>query len=84
MQRLKHIWEYIVHHKWSKDILRANLLYIVLVLLYELCHFGLKPVSLGAGIKMWLLMNLCLFFKLVLDIIDRLIKLRARGEPRGH
>ncbi|WP_367333423.1 hypothetical protein [Limosilactobacillus sp.] len=78
MQRLKHIWEYIVHHKWSKDTLRANLLYIVLVLLYELCHFGLKPVSWGAGVKMWLLMNLCLFFKLVLDIIDRLIKLRAR------
>lgn len=47
-------WNYIIHHRWSKDILRANLFYIFLVVVY----------------------NLCLFFKLSLDILDRLLRQR--------
>ncbi|HJA21226.1 hypothetical protein [Limosilactobacillus panis] len=75
MQRIKTIWRYIVTHKWSKDILRANLLYILLIILFDLLfHFGLRPVGWGAATKLWLLMNLCLLVKLILDIIDKLIK----------
>lgn len=74
MRKIKAIWGYIVTHKWSKDILRANLFYFVLVALYDLLHFSLRPVSWGVCFKMWFLMNPCLLFKLILDIIDKLIK----------
>lgn len=74
MQRVKAIWTYIINHKWSKDILRANLFYILLVVVFDLIRFGLRPIGWGAATKLWLLMNLCLFFKLVLDIIDRLLR----------
>lgn len=74
MRKIKAIWEYIITHKWSKDILRANLFYFVLLILYDLLHFSLRPVGWGVCFKMWLLMNLCLLFKLILNIIDKLIK----------
>lgn len=74
MQRVKSVWTYIINHKWSKDILRANLFYVLLVVVFDLIRFGLRPIGWGVAIKLWLLMNLCLFFKLVLDIIDRLLR----------
>ena len=41
---IKNIWIYIVDHKWSKDILRANLLFMVLVLIYNLFRFHLEEI----------------------------------------
>lgn len=80
MLKLKATWRYIITHKWSKDILRANLFYILLIVLFDLLfHFGLRPVGWGAAFKMWLLMNLCLLVKLILDIIDKLLRWQARG-----
>ena len=39
---ISNIWSYIINHKWSKDILRANILFILLVIIYDLFHFSLK------------------------------------------
>lgn len=71
-------WNYIVHHYWSKDILRANILYVFLVLIYEMVHFSLKPIHWTTFNKVFWLMNLCLFFKLGLDIFDRYLHMRQR------
>ncbi|MCH3921848.1 hypothetical protein [Limosilactobacillus sp.] len=71
---LKRCWDYIVSHKWSKDILRANLLFIALVICYNLFHFHLKPISFHFFNKTFWLMNLCLFIKLCWDAFDRLQK----------
>lgn len=68
---IKRSWEYIVSHKWSKDILRANLLFVVLVVLYNIFHFQLKPISLHFFIKTFLLMNLCLVIKMFLNAYDK-------------
>lgn len=64
---LNHIWNYIISHKWSKDILRANLLFVLLIGLYNLLHFQLKPVSLHFFIRTFLLMNLCLIINMFLN-----------------
>ena len=37
-------WNYIIYHHWSKDIRRANSLYIFLVIVYNLCHFSLTII----------------------------------------
>lgn len=71
---LHNIWRYIVDHRWSKDILRANIFYIVLVVIYDLVHFSLQPIKWRTFILFFCLLNLCLFFKLVLDIIDRVMR----------
>lgn len=63
------IWQYALNHDWSKDILRANFLYIILVILFNFCHFGLHPISWTIFFRMWLLLNLCQFFKALLDNI---------------
>lgn len=73
-------WTYIITHKWSKDILRANLLFIILVLLYEFFHFSLKIITWAQFFKFFLLLNLCLFFKFLLDGVDRYLRLRAKSE----
>ncbi|MGN1279246.1 MAG: hypothetical protein ACI4T4_01030 [Limosilactobacillus sp.] len=67
-------WNYIIHHHWSKDILRANLLYIFLVVVYNLCHFSLAIIHWHVFTKFFWLMNLCLFFKLALDLLDRALR----------
>ncbi|QDK47757.1 hypothetical protein DPH67_00915 [Limosilactobacillus reuteri] len=41
---ISNIWSYIINHKWSKDILRANILFILLVIIYDLFHFSLNVV----------------------------------------
>lgn len=33
---ISNIWSYTINHKWSKDILRANILFILLVIIYDL------------------------------------------------
>ncbi len=30
------LWTYILAHKWSKDILRGNILFISLIIIYDL------------------------------------------------
>lgn len=69
--RCQDIWSYIINHKWSKDILRGNCLFLLLIILYQLCHFHLAPIHGALFIKCWLLMNVCLLFKLLLDGVDR-------------
>lgn len=64
---IKNIWIYIVDHKWSKDILRANLLFIVLVLFYNLFRFHLEEISFWIFIKIFISMNACLLFNTVLN-----------------
>ena len=68
---INHSWNYIISHKWSKDILRANLLFVFLVILYNLFHFQLKSISLHFFIKTFLLMNLCLIIKMFLNAYDK-------------
>lgn len=69
-------WHYIINHHWSKDLLRANLLLIFLVVLYQFLHFHWQPIHLGLFLKGWLLMNICLIFKMLLDGIDRYQQLK--------
>lgn len=76
---LSDIWHYIINHKWSKDILRADILFILLVIIYDFIHFSLKIISWHIFVKMFLLLNLCLFFKFFLDGIDRYLKLRQKS-----
>lgn len=59
-------WAYTISHKWSKDILRGNVLYIFLVILYDLFHFQLATISWGVFFKFWILLNICYIFKLFL------------------
>lgn len=73
---LTNAWRYVINHKWSKDILRANLLFVLLVIMYNLCHFSLKIISWHIFGKIFLLLNICLFFKFLLDGIDRYLKTR--------
>lgn len=61
------IWGYISTHHWSMDILRANILFIALVILYQILHFHLAPISWHFFWKVWLVMNLCLFIKIFFD-----------------
>ena len=67
-------WTYIIHHHWSKDILWANLFYVLLVIVYNLCHFSLAAIHWHVFNQFFWLMNLCLFFKLGLDVIDRILQ----------
>lgn len=68
---IKKIWDYTISHKWSKNILRANLLYLLLVLVYNLVHFHLQPISWHLFSKAFLLMNLCLIIKIFLNAYDK-------------
>lgn len=68
-QVLLNIWHYALSHEWTKDILRANFLYIVLVILFDFVHFGLQPIGWSIFFRLWLLLNLCQFFKALLDYI---------------
>lgn len=63
----RRVWKYIRTHRWSMDILRANILFIALVILYQLLHFHLAPISWHFFWKVWLLMNVCLFIKIFFD-----------------
>ncbi|WP_102168385.1 hypothetical protein [Gardnerella vaginalis] len=62
------LWTYIVTHKWSKDILRGNILFISLVIIYDLCHFQLAIITWGIFFKFWIILNICYLFKLFLDL----------------
>ena len=62
------LWTYIVTHKWSKDILRGNILFISLVIIYDLCHFQLEIITWGIFFKFWIILNICYLFKLFLDL----------------
>lgn len=70
---VNNIWNYIINHKWSKDILRANILFIVLVLLYNIFHFKLQPINWHFFWRTFWLMNLCLGINLLLNMIDQAI-----------
>lgn len=61
------LWTYTVTHKWSKDIFRGNILFIFLVLLYDLLHFQLAIITWGVFFKFWFLLNICYLFKLLLE-----------------
>ncbi len=61
------VWTYTISHKWSKDILRGNVLYIFLVIIYDLFHFQLAIISWGIFFKFWILLNICYLFKLFLQ-----------------
>jgi hypothetical protein len=73
---ISNIWSYTISHKWSKDILRANILFILLVIIYDLFHFSLKIINWRIFFKVFLLLNICLFFKFLLDGIDRYLRTR--------
>lgn len=73
---INNIWNYIITHKWSKDILRANILFIALVIIYNIFHFNLQPVSWHFFFKTFLLMNLCLAINLLLNFVDQLMENR--------
>ncbi|MBD5806265.1 hypothetical protein EAI26_07945 [Lactobacillus sp. 0.1XD8-4] len=75
---LKNTWHYIINHKWSKDILRANILFILLVIIYDFFHFSLKIINWYIFFKVLILLNICLFFKFFLDGIDRYLKARQK------
>lgn len=60
---MKQVWKYTINHHWSKDILRANVLFVALVVIYQLLHFHLQPIHFGLFVKSWLLLNVCQFFK---------------------
>ncbi len=64
-------WYYILNHHWTKDILRANLLYLILVILFEVIHFHLHPISGGLFFRMLIVLNICQFFKAGLDYIGK-------------
>lgn len=68
---IKRSWNYILTHKWAKDILRANMLFVVLVVLYNLLHFQLKPINFHFFNKTFWLMNLCLVIKMFLNAYDK-------------
>lgn len=57
---MKNLGQYIVSHKWSKDILRGNFLYIILAIFYDLLHFNLSVIDFHWAIRCWFLMNICL------------------------
>lgn len=65
------LWQYIISHKWSNDLLRANLLFLILVLLYSLFHFSLQTIGWHLFLKNWCLMNICLFIKQGLNAYDK-------------
>ncbi|MBB1079638.1 hypothetical protein H5S09_07145 [Limosilactobacillus sp. STM2_1] len=71
-------WHYTINHKWSKDILRANILFILLVIIYDFMHFSLKIINWYVFFKVFILLNICLFFKFLLDGIDRYLKERQK------
>lgn len=64
---LSQLWTYIITHKWSKDILRGNILFIFLVVLYNLCHFQLAIIPWVIFLKFWGILNICYLFKLFLE-----------------
>ncbi len=69
---LDYLWEYIIYHKWSKDILRGNFLYVFIILIYSCLHLvyhGLNLVPWGIFFRVWLVLNICLFFKALLDYL---------------
>lgn len=70
---LSYFWDYTVHHKWSKDILRANFLYVLIILLYSSLHLfyaNLHLVPWGVFIRLFIVMNITLFFKALLDYLS--------------
>lgn len=73
---IANMWSYTINHKWSKDILRANILFILLVIIYDLLQFSLKIINWRIFFKVFLLLNICLFFKFLLDGIDRYLRTR--------
>lgn len=64
---LANFWNYIMTHLWAKDIFRANILFITLVIIYDLFHFSLQPIHWGLFLRMLILLNICQFFKALLD-----------------
>lgn len=64
------IWDYIRSHRWSMDILRANILFILLVIIYNIFHFHLAPISWHFFWKVLLLMNACQFIKIFFNFDD--------------
>lgn len=75
---LSNTWYYIINHRWSKDIFRANLFYVFLIIIYDLFHFSLKVIGWHVFFKIFFVMNLCLIFKFLLDGIDRYLKARKQ------
>ena len=65
--RMNNIWHYTINHHWSKDILRSNFLYILLTILFNLCHFKLRPISFSIFFRLLILLNICQFFKAYID-----------------
>lgn len=66
-EKLLYYWQYILKHHWTKDILRANILYIVLTIIFNLFHFNLQPIHFGMFFRILILLNICQFFKALLD-----------------
>ena len=45
-----------------------NILFISLVIIYDLCHFQLAIITWGIFFKFWIILNICYLFKLLLDL----------------
>lgn len=70
---LDQIWQNTINHKWSKDIFRANLLYILIILIYDCFHLiyhHLRIVPAGIFFRLFIVLNVCLFFKALLDYLS--------------
>lgn len=61
------LWNFIIRHYWTKDLLRANILYILIIVLYNILQIlshHLAAVSGYIFINYLLLMNICLIARL--------------------
>lgn len=65
---IKRSWNYILNHKWAKDIFRANLLFFLLIIFYNAFHFDFIMISIYQMIKWAVLMNLCLLINTILTL----------------
>lgn len=73
---LRSIWNYILYHKWAKDIFRANLLFFLLIILYNIFKFHLKGTGIGLVIKWAFLMNFCLVVNTIVNYYGGRIRRR--------
>lgn len=70
---LGELWEYIVSHKWAFDIVRADFLYVLIIVLYSFLHLiypGFNLVPWGLFWRIFVVANIVLLFKALLDYMD--------------
>lgn len=67
----RNIWQYIMTHKLAKDVFRANVLFILLVIIYDIFHFNLGVIGFALFFKWLILMNLCLIISVAFDHLNK-------------